>query len=81
MQQITVTEGKGATLSEIKDVLSFSDKEIKVLSRNDKKIVLEGSALTIGGFSKASGELSVEGAIASVRYHGKSESIFKKVFK
>ena len=81
MQQITVTEGRGATLSEIKDVISFSDKEIKVLSKNDKKIVLDGSSLKIGGFSKASGELTVEGTVSSVRYQGKSESFIKKVFK
>ena len=81
MQQITITEGKGAVASEIKDVLSFSDREIRIATRDNKKIVFCGSALKIGGFSKASGELSVEGAVSSVRYQGANESIIKRVFK
>ena len=81
MQQITITEGKGAIVTEVKDVLSFSDREIKLSTRDNKKIVLDGSGLKIGGFSKASGELSVEGAVTFVRYLGANESFIKRVFK
>ena len=81
MQQTTITENKGAKMTEIKDVLSFSEKEIKVITRDNKRIMIEGSALKIGGFSKTSGELDVEGSVTLVKFHGARESILKKVFK
>ena len=81
MQQITITESKGATLSEIKDVLSFSEKEIKAVSKDNRKIVLEGGGLKIVGFSKASGELTIEGNVSCAKYLGAHESLLKKVFK
>ena len=81
MQQITITESKGAAVTEVKDVLSFSEKEIRIITKDNKKIVLEGSGLKINGFSKASGELNVEGSVTMVKHLGVRESLLKKVLK
>ena len=81
MQQITITESKGAVMSEVKDVLSFSDKEIKIVTKDGKKVAIFGSGLKINGFSKASGEFNVEGSVTAVRYLGAHESVLKRVFK
>ncbi|MBO7369220.1 MAG: YabP/YqfC family sporulation protein [Clostridia bacterium] len=81
MQQITITDGKGAAVTEVKDVLSFSEKEIKLLTRDNKRLLIEGAGLKIGGFSKANGELTAEGTVTLVRYLGARESFIKKVFK
>ena len=82
MQQITVYEKKGAQVTEVKDVLAFSDKEIKlVVGQNGRRLVLGGEKLKISDFSKQSGDLSVDGEVAFFRYVGAKESFWKRIFK
>lgn len=71
----------GVDAKGIKEVEGFSDKEIKVLVADERKLVVMGSGLRIINFSKNAGELSVCGAINAVNYRNKGEKIIKRLFK
>lgn len=71
----------GADAKGVKEVEGFSDKEIKVLVVDERKLVVTGSGLRIVNFSKNAGELSVCGTINAVTYRNKGEKIIKRLFK
>ena len=81
MQQIVITDAKTVKVGETKEIISFSDKEIRLLLASEKRLLIEGSGLKIGNFTKSNGEFSAEGVVVSVRYADKKENPFKKVFK
>ena len=81
MHSVTLQEQKVFTATEIKEVLSFNEKEVILLGKNDGRIIVEGSDLKINGFSKEGGNFSLGGQIKSVRYAGAKESVIKRLFK
>ena len=81
MQEISIVDRKTFSASGVKDVLAFSDKEIKLLLSDGKRLCVEGAALRISGFDKSSGGFAAEGDVCSVRFSGAKENILKRVFK
>lgn len=65
----------------IKEVEGFSDKEIKVVAADERKLIVSGSGLRIVNFSKNAGELSVCGIVNAVTYRGRNEKLLKRLFK
>ena len=78
---LTVDDRKRANVTSVSEVLSFSEKEVK-LKLNDKTVMqITGNGLKIGGFDNKSGNALILGEIVSIKYKGKEESFFKKVLK
>ena len=80
MHSVSIEEKKTFTATEIKEVLSFSDKEVKLLTRKDERILVSGGELRINGFSGQSGAFSLSGNICTIRYLGAKESFLKRLF-
>ena len=81
MHSVSLQEQKVFTATEIKEVVSFNDKEVVLLGKDDNRIVIEGGDLKINGFSKEGGNFALSGQIKAVKYAGAKESILKKLFK
>ncbi|MBO4572692.1 MAG: hypothetical protein J5762_02875 [Clostridia bacterium] len=81
MHSLSIEERKSFTATEIKEVAAFSDKEVKLVAKNDSTIIITGDGLKINGFSKDNGSFSLTGNVRSVRYGASSESLFKRIFR
>ena len=81
MQQIVLKDKKAFSATEVKDVLSFSDKEIKLVLNSGKRLNVEGGGLKITGFNKNCGDFFAEGEIAVIKFAGAKENFLKRIFK
>ncbi len=81
MHSVNLEERKSFSATDVKEVAAFSDKEVRLVTKNDNVIVVSGEGLTINGFSKQSGAFSLTGNVREVRYSGAKESFFKRIFK
>ncbi len=81
MHSVSIEEQKTFSATEVKEVLSFSDKEVRLLTKNDNRIIVAGDGLKINGFSKGSGAFSLAGNIREIRYLGVKENLIKRLFK
>jgi|GEM_PF-3042245 len=81
MHSIALEDRKTFTATEVKEVASFSDKEVKIVTKNDEKITIIGDNLVINGFSKQQGTFSLTGNIRQIRYSGASESFLRRIFR
>ena len=81
MHSVSIEEQKTFSATEVKEVLSFSDKEVRLLTKNDNRIIVAGDDLKINGFSKGSGAFSLAGNIREIRYLGVKENLIKRLFK
>ena len=75
---------KGGTITGIREVISFDEKEI--LHTEEGKLSLKGDSLHVRHLDLESGELSLEGRIDSLAYLGrkkekKEESFLKRLFQ
>ena len=78
---VTIDDRKKFSATAVSEVLSFSDKEVK-LKLNDKTVmVITGNGLKIAGFDNGSGNALILGEIFLIKYKGKEENFLKKVFK
>ncbi|MBO7525203.1 MAG: YabP/YqfC family sporulation protein [Clostridia bacterium] len=81
MQQIVLTDKKVFSATEVKDVLSFSEKDIKLVLTSGKRLFIEGGGLKITGFDKSCGKFSAEGDVSAIRFSGAKENVLKRMFK
>lgn len=81
MHSVNLDEQKTFSATEIKEVAAFSDTEVKLVTKNGSRIVINGEGLTINGFSKTNGAFSLTGKISRIRYLGPKESFIKRLFK
>lgn len=81
MHSASIEEQKNFNATEVKEVTSFTDKEIRFVTRNDARVAVLGEDLKINGFSKSGGALSVSGRISQIKYLGVKENLFKRLFK
>ena len=75
----------GGTITGIREVISFDEKEI-LLHTEEGKLSLKGDSLHVRHLDLESGELSLEGRIDSLAYLGrkkekKEESFLKRLFQ
>lgn len=80
MHQVSVTDRKTCSLTDVIEVLSFSDKEIKILLKDGIKLSISGSGLKINLFNKQNGALCAEGEVFSLKYSG-GENFIKRLIK
>jgi len=79
---VTVKYQESVTLSAVKNVISFDEKEITA-QLADENVTLEGEKFNIEKLDTDNGELIVTGVLKQLRYSkGKEKRSFrKKVFK
>lgn len=84
MQKLTMDSRKQLTLNGVKDIDSFSDREV-VLITNMGKLTIKGENLKISKMVVDTGDFSVAGLITSLVYSKSSQSskggVFEKLFK
>ena len=81
MHSVSIEDQKTFAATEIKEVVAFSDKEVKLITKKDERIVVTGDDLKINGFSKSSGAFSLTGNIRQIRYLGAKENFIKRLFR
>ena len=75
---------KGGTISGIREVISFDEKEI-LLHTEEGKLSIKGEGLHVKHLDLKSGQLSLEGKIDSLTYLGRKKdkkegSLLKRLF-
>ena len=85
LHRLMLERQKGGTITGIREVLSFDEKEI-LLNTEEGKLDIKGEALHIKHLDLESGEISLEGRIDSLSYPGrkkdkKEESLLKRLFR
>lgn len=78
---LTIENKSKVYLTDVIEVLSFSDKEIKLKLKDGNLVLIEGNDLKILAFDNTGGDFSMQGRIINIKYRDKSQSIMKKVFK
>ena len=72
-------------LTDIKDVISFDELNIYLITKNNGNLLIEGNDLHITTLDVLSGNMVVEGTICSMIYNdketSKKESFFSKMLK
>ena len=78
---VTVESRARITITGVLEVLSFSDKEIVLKLKDNKRIVVVGSNLKIVCFDNKNGNFTAQGLVDEFKYKGVQEGVLKKVFK
>ena len=84
IHKLMLERQKGGTITGIRDVISFDEKEI-MLHTEDGKLSIKGETLHVKHLDLEHGELSLEGRIDSLAYLGRKkekqeESLIKRLF-
>lgn len=79
--KLTIENKSKVCVTDVIDVLAFSDKEIKLKLKDASQLLIEGSDLKILSFDNIGGNFTMQGKIFSIKYRDKSSSIIKRVFK
>lgn len=85
LHRLMLERQKGGTITGIREVISFDEKEI-LLNTEEGKLDIKGEALHVKHLDLESGEISLEGRIDSLSYPGrkkdkKEESLLKRLFR
>ena len=85
LHRLMLERQKGGTITGIREVISFDEKEI-LLNPDEGKLDIKGEALHVKHLDLESGEISLEGRIDSLSYPGrkkdkKEESLLKRLFR
>ncbi len=78
-RKIVLDCGKYLTLTGIESVNAFSPESLKLTTAGNKLFVT-GNQIKIISFNKATGSLSAEGEIISIRYGERKTPFFKRLF-
>ncbi len=81
IQKVVIENKSEININNVLEVLSFTEKEIRVKLTNSTVIRILGNNLKIIGFDNQSGNFKSKGDILQVIYKGKEESLIKRVFK
>ena len=85
LHRLMLERQKGGTITGIREVISFDEKEI-LLNTEEGNLDIKGEALHVKHLDLESGEISLEGRIDSLSYPGrkkdkKEESLLKRLFR
>ena len=81
MHSVSLEGQKTFSATEVKEVVSFSDKEVRLVTATDDRITVSGDDLKINVFSKTNGAFSLTGKVRQIRYSGAKETFIKRIFK
>ncbi len=78
---LTIENKNKVLITEVIEVLAFSDKEIKLKLKDSSVVTIEGENLKILSFDNVGGDFTMQGKINLLKYREKNESLVKRVFK
>ena len=81
IHSLVVENKKKLSVTLAKEVMSFSEKEIKIKLRSGSVLLVVGDGLKITAFDELSGNFTAIGNIQGTRYKDAGENLLKKVFK
>ena len=77
---LTIESKRRLTVTQAKEVISFSDKEIKLSLKDGGVLTVYGDNLKITCFDDANGNFTAVGVISATKYKEKAQTFIKKVF-
>ena len=85
LHRLTLERQRGGTVTGIREVISFEEKEI-LLHTEEGKLSINGEGLHVKQLDLACGELALEGRIDSLTYLGRKKDrqeapFFKRLFQ
>lgn len=78
--QIIIENKRKISVTDVKEVIFFSDKEIKIKLKDNTIVSAVGDGLKITCFDELSGNFSAVGNVTGVRYKNQAQTLIKKVF-
>ena len=81
LHTIQIEGQKRICVTAVKEVESVTDEKISLLLFNDKRLIVVGQLLKMGGFSKQNATFIAEGLVIEVKYGYKKGSLIKKLLK
>ena len=78
---LTIENKRKIVITEAKEVVHFSEKEIKIRLKDGSILTAFGDGLKITAFDEKNGNFIALGNIVSVRYGVGGKNFVKKVFK
>ena len=78
---LTVENKNKVNVTEVLEVLAFSNQEIKLKLKDNGILTIEGNDLKILSFDNVGGNFTMQGKIVALKYREKSDSLVKRVFK
>lgn len=81
MQILKIEARSSLESSEVLEVLSFSEKEIKLKLKGNVTMLINGNMLRIVCFDESSQKFTLKGEIESVRYKKFGENLIKRALK
>ena len=72
---------KRITATQIDEVLGFTDREIRLKTKENTNIIITGQSLKILCFDNKNGAFTMSGTVETVRYRQSGENFIKKALK
>ena len=80
-QNVSIESRARISISGVMEVNSFSDREITLKLKDNKRIVIMGNNLKILSFDNKNGNFTAQGLVDELKYKDAQEKFIKKVFK
>ncbi len=80
-EKIVIEERKELSITKVKEVESFCDKEIKLSLLDGVIATIKGEGLKIANFSKENGDFKLNGKIYEIKFADKKLSFLKRAIK
>ncbi|NLZ25282.1 MAG: sporulation protein YabP [Clostridiales bacterium] len=82
IHNLKIENRKSFSMTGVKNVESFSDKNL-IVEVNDERLIIEGEGINITNLDLESGSLAADGKINALKYASKKSaaSFFKSIFK
>ena len=81
LHTIQIDAQKRVCVTAVKEIESVTDEKISLLLLTDKRVIIIGQSLKMGGFSKQNATFVAEGNILELKYGYKKNSLLKKILK
>lgn len=80
-QNVIIENRTRISITGVIEVNAFSDREITLTLKDNKRIVVIGTNLKIVNFDNKNGNFSAQGVVDELKYKGAQEKLIKRVFK
>ncbi len=81
LHSITLEGQRKICITAVSEVESITTESIKLIITGGKRLIVSGSNLKMGAFSKQSATFSAEGVINEIKYAGQKTTFMKKILK
>lgn len=81
IQLLTIENKRKISITEAKEVIAFSEREIKLSLKDGSTLIALGDGLKIVAFDEKNGSFTAYGNVSSVKFSGSGKTFIKKVFK